>query len=209
MMRSSATARTRSAPSPSKPPTPPRSTRRSPPSPRDRLSQHRRFRHRRRHRRVLGTQPGSATAPIPATARSMRISRNPPSTPAVLQLRRLRSRRFPRSRSRPLLQLLAAHWHRPGVSGAGAVAPNEINLSVNASIDGSKSGHECRGRRRRAEPGHLRRHHDRHPVTVAAADASSIDALVAAGAVAGAFGGERVMPLPSACRLRATRSPIR
>ena len=73
-----------------------------------------------------------------------------------------------------------------GVSGAGAVALNEINLNVNASIDGSHDdtaglpGINTAATYSIASTG----------VTVSAADTSSIDALVAAAAVAGGFGGE-------------------
>ena len=75
------------------------------------------------------------------------------------------------------------------VSGAGAVALNEINLSVNASIDGAQ--HDLAGAPNSS--------YSTNPatsvitasgVTVSAADTSSIQATVLAGSVAGAFGGE-------------------
>ena len=74
-----------------------------------------------------------------------------------------------------------------GVSGA-AVALNEINLSVNASIDGSAA--DSKGLPSNATTPATYNITTTGPVTVNAADASSIDALVAAAAVAGGFGGE-------------------
>ena len=73
-----------------------------------------------------------------------------------------------------------------GVSGAGAIALNEINLAVNASIDGSAT--DVAGL-----PGATTTATDTiisTGVSVTASDSSSIDALVAAGAVSGGFGGE-------------------
>ena len=75
-----------------------------------------------------------------------------------------------------------------GVSGAGAVALNEIDLS-------GQRYHRRFGDRQCRPAGHyddadLRHHHDRRSVTVTAEDSSAIDALVAAAAVAGGFGGE-------------------
>ncbi len=60
-----------------------------------------------------------------------------------------------------------------GVSGAGAIALNEIAVDVSATIDGG-SAHNITS----------------HGVTVAAADTSAIHATVLAGSVAGGFGGE-------------------
>ena len=71
--------------------------------------------------------------------------------------------------------------------GAGAVALNEINLSVNASIDGSAS--DTNGAPTAANSP-ATYSISSTGITVTAADTSTINALVAAAAVAGGFGGE-------------------